>query len=126
DRESCPAIVCCGGRMDFHGATMSRTWVKLGETAKQGERTVTLGEPVTGWRAGDRLVFTATKRQNKQAKTFKHSVKDSTQTEERLIESLDGTKLTLDRPLTFEHLSQGEYRGDIANLSRNVVVESAD
>src|SRR5262245_38737195 len=29
DKQSCPAIVCCGGRMDFHGAPMSRTWVKL-------------------------------------------------------------------------------------------------
>ena len=23
DRENCPAIVCCGGRMDFHGAALS-------------------------------------------------------------------------------------------------------
>ena len=22
DKESCPAIVCCGGRMDFHGAPL--------------------------------------------------------------------------------------------------------
>src|SRR5262249_41251446 len=36
DRESCPAIVCCGGRMDFHGAPLSRSWVKLGDTAKKG------------------------------------------------------------------------------------------
>ena len=36
DRETCPAIVCCGGRMDFHGAPMSRTWVKLGATAAGG------------------------------------------------------------------------------------------
>ena len=33
DRQSCPAIVCCGGRMDFHGAPLNRTWVKLGQTA---------------------------------------------------------------------------------------------
>ena len=38
DRETCPAIVCCGGRMDFHGAPMSRTWVKLGATAAEGRR----------------------------------------------------------------------------------------
>src|SRR5262249_23189488 len=37
DREKCPAIVCCGGRMDFHGSPMSRTWVKLGEPVKQGD-----------------------------------------------------------------------------------------
>ncbi len=29
DKESCPAIVSCGGRMEFHGAPMARTWVKL-------------------------------------------------------------------------------------------------
>lgn len=126
DRESCPAIVCCGGRMDFHGAPMNRTWVKLANTAKKGDRSVTLAEPVTGWRKGDMLIFTATTRQNKQAKTFRFSVKDSTQTEERSIESLHGTSLVLDKPLQFEHLAQGEYRGDVANLSRNVIVESAD
>ena len=54
DKESCPAIVCCGGRMDFHGAPLSRTWVKLGATAKKGDTTVTLprpspaGKPATG------------------------------------------------------------------------------
>src|SRR5262249_23105626 len=35
DRQTCPSIVCCGGRMDFHGAPMSRTWVKLGVTARE-------------------------------------------------------------------------------------------
>jgi hypothetical protein len=33
DRESCPAMVCCGGRMEFHGAPLNRTWVKLGAPA---------------------------------------------------------------------------------------------
>ena len=47
-------------------------------------------------------------------------------TEERTIQAIDGTKLTLDRPLENEHLGEGLYRGEVANLSRNVVVESAD
>src|SRR5262249_50052020 len=50
DPESCPAIVCCGGRMDFHGAPLSRTWVKLGEPGRAGSAEVTLAEAVTGWR----------------------------------------------------------------------------
>src|SRR5262249_21752754 len=62
NKESCPAIVCCGGRMDFHGAPMSRTWVKLGATAKVGDKGVTLSEPVSGWRVGDRVIVTATAR----------------------------------------------------------------
>jgi hypothetical protein len=125
DQESCPAIVCCGGRMDFHGAPLSRTWVKLGAPARAGASEVTLAEPVTGWRAGDRVILTATTRQNKQKKTFRASVRDNTQTEERTIKAIDGTTLTLDAPLQFEHLGTGDYRGEVANLSRNVIVESA-
>src|SRR5258705_10587662 len=30
DKNSCPAIVCRGGGLEFHGASMSRTWVDLG------------------------------------------------------------------------------------------------
>src|SRR5205809_4544868 len=40
DPQSCPAIVCCGGRMDFHGTPMNRTWVKLGAPVKAGDTTV--------------------------------------------------------------------------------------
>src|SRR5262249_28116216 len=60
DKKSCPAIVCCGGRMDFHGATMSRTWVKLAVTAHKKDGAVTLAETVLGWRAGDRVIITDT------------------------------------------------------------------
>ena len=126
DRESCPAIVCCGGRVDFHGAPLNHTWVKLGATAKTGDKVVSLAEAVTGWRPGDRVILTATTRQNKLKKTFKPSVRDNTQTEERLIERVDGTRLTLDKPLQYDHQGDGAYRGEVANLSRNVVVESAD
>src|SRR5262249_8906017 len=105
---------------------LSRTWVKLGDTAKKDDRTITLAEAVSGWRPGDRVILTATTRQNKIKQTFQPSTRDSTQTEERLIESIEGTKLVLDRPLAFEHVAQGDYRADVANLSRNVIVESAE
>jgi hypothetical protein len=126
DKESCPAIVCCGGRMDFHGASLSRTWVKLGAAAKAGSAEVTLAEAVTGWRVGDRVILTATVRQNKVKKTFRESTRDDTATEERLIKAIDGVKLTLDKPLAHDHQCNGAYRGDVANLSRNVLVESAN
>ncbi len=125
DKESCPAIVCCGGRLDFHGQPLSRTWIKLGAAAKAGDDSVTLAEPVTGWRPGDRVILTATTRQNKVKKTFRPSVRDAAQTEERTVRALDGTKLTLDQPLQYDHTAAGDYRGEVANLSRNVVVESA-
>jgi hypothetical protein len=126
DKESCPAIVCCGGRMDFHGAPMIRTWLKLGATAKAGEAELVLSEAVTGWRVGDRVIVTATTRQEKAKKTFTPSLRGRGQTEERTIKALDGTRLTLDKPLTYDHLGSGDYRGEVANLSRNVIVESAE
>ncbi len=126
DRKSCPAVICCGGRMDFHGALMNRTWVRLGKAAKAGDADINLEEAVTGWRAGDRVILTSTSRQIKVKKTFRPSVRDNTQTEERVVRSVDGTKLTLDAPLKFDHIADGVYRGEVANLSRNVIVESAD
>ena len=133
DKQSCPAIVCCGGRMEFHGAPLSRTWVKLGATAKTGDTSVVVdasrvGETRTrdasatsGWRIGDRVIITATHlgRDN-------GGGTDLLETEERTITAIDGAKLTLDEPLKREHIGEGEFRGEVANLSRNVIVESAN
>lgn len=116
NKESCPAIVCCAGRMDFHGAPLNRTWVKLGATASKGAKEVTLAEPVTGWKVGDRVIVTATLPGERKAGT----------TEPRTITALDDAKLSFDEPLEYEHLGDGEFRGEVANLSRNVIVESAD
>jgi hypothetical protein len=117
EKESCPAIVCCGGRMDFHGAPMSRTWVKLGAPAHARDRAITLAELVQGWRTGDKVIVTATQRDDRQQKSF---------TEESALIDQKGTQLHLSQPLRYEHLGGNEYAGEVANLSRNVIVESAD
>lgn len=121
DKQSCPAIVCCGGRMEFHGAPLSLTWVKLGATAKKGDAAVTLSESVTGWRVGDRIILTATHlgRDN-------GGGTDLLETEERTITAIDDATLSLDEPLKREHFGEGDFRGEVANLSRNVIVESAN
>jgi hypothetical protein len=129
DPETCPAIVCCGGRMDLHGAPMGATWVKLGQTARAGDDTVTLAEPVAGWRVGDRVIVTATQRIRRERATLRPGQGNESMkafTEERTIRALDGTTITLDRPLAEDHRGEGNYRGEVANLSRNVVIESAD
>jgi hypothetical protein len=112
--------------MDFHGAPLSRTWVKLGDTAKKGDDAVTLAEAVTGWRVGDRVIVTATQLSPDGTRHRPGVAGRVANTEEREIRAIDGTKLTLDKPLEFEHLGTGDYRGEVADLSRNVVVESAD
>lgn len=126
--ESCPAIVDCGGRMEFHGAEMNRTWVKLGSPAEKDASVLTLAEPVTGWKAGDRVVVVGTTRQSKHPdkKTFREHAHDLTETEERIILEVNDAQLTLDAPLEHTHLVEGRYSGEVANLSRNVIVESAD
>jgi hypothetical protein len=127
DPKSCPAIVCYGGRMDFHGAPLSRTWVKLGATVRKGERAVILAEAVRGWRPGDRILVTATKGADDIGGTRRPHVREpKVFTEERMLQHIDGVRVTLNRPLTHEHLGTGDYRGEVANLSRNVIVESAD
>lgn len=118
DPQSCPAIVCCGGRMDFHGAPLSRTWVKLAAPATPGATTVTLAEPVTGWRKGDHIIITAG--------NTKENYGGEKRTEDRVIRVLDGVTITLDAPLEHEHLATEAFRAEVANLSRNVIVESAD
>ncbi len=123
DKESCPAIVCCGGRMDFHGQPMSRTWVKLGanvaapkKKGDAGATEITLAEAVTGWKPGDRIIVTSSDR----------PIHTEARTEEATIKAISGTKITLEQPLQYGHAGEGEFRAEVANLSRNVVVESAN
>ena len=118
DKQSCPSIVCCGGRLDLHGAPLTRTWLKLGGDVKAGDLTLTLAEPATGWKAGDQVVLTATQT---------HGAKQTeSPTEQRTIKSVEGAIVTLDRAVEYPHRGAGEFRGEVANLSRNVIVESAD
>src|SRR5688572_15164235 len=128
DKETTPSIVSCGGRMEFHGLPMNRTWVKLGATAKAGAAEVALAEAVEGWKAGDFVLVTATQRDASEQGTRRpgHPKAKKVFTEERKIAAIDGLKVTLDKPLEHEHRGEGAYRGEVANLSRNVVVESAD
>src|SRR5262249_30678304 len=109
DRQSCPAIVCCSGRMDFHGAPLSRSWVKLGGTARTADNTITLAQPVTGWKSGDRIILTMTG--IAPSSGYPHPGPDpkGTTTEERGIRAIHGSKLTLNTPLEHEHLGTGLY-----------------
>lgn len=128
DPQSCPAIACCGGRMDFHGAPMPRTWVKLGQATKPGDTTVMLAEPVPGWREGDRLIVTAGRHHDRKEKTTLRPGTNAVPafTEERTVRAIEGASLTFDRPLAEMHSGTEGIRGEVANLSRNVIVESAD
>jgi len=128
--DTCPALVCCGGRMELHGAPLSHSWVKLRSSATRGSREIELAEPVSGWKPGNHVLFPTTSMsefyQVRNGRRVIPSELDDTETEEREIVAAEGNGLLLNEPLKFTHQAIGEFRGEVANLSRNVVVESAD
>jgi hypothetical protein len=136
DPECLPAIVCSAGRMDLHGAPLARTWVKLAEPAAPGETQLYLADSIDGWREGDRVVVTATNRQKPFAGNSTDHIAERPASEEALIAAFEpesmarrGEKkrllINLDRRLTHPHAAANGYAAEVANLSRNVVVESA-
>lgn len=138
DKETCPAIMCCGGRMDIHGAPLERTWVKLTRTADAGANRLFLAETVQGWRTGDRILITGTARQEFSAGTAARHVSDRPTTEVRTIRRMDEPRaenrklfgspqvMLIDVALDQSHVGGEEFSAEVANLSRNVVIESAD
>jgi hypothetical protein len=131
NKESCPALINCGGRMEIHGAPLRRTWVKMKRGSDIGATALSLEESVDDWRPGDQVIITSTERQ-RDRRGPSGSFFDGAQTESRRITRIGrrdftgGFPLTLDRPLTFAHIADGDFRAEVANLSRNVVIESAD
>ncbi len=109
---------------------MNRTWVKLGAPARPGDRAVVLAEPVRGWQPGDRVIITATKTHNngRERGTLRAGVAGgrSSFTEERIVKVVADRRLELDLPLGLAHEASSDGRAEVANLTRNVVVESAD
>ncbi|MEX0820101.1 MAG: G8 domain-containing protein [Pirellulaceae bacterium] len=124
NRDDAPAIACCSARMEIHGTPMNRTWVKLGADVEAGAATVITAERVSGWRVGDDVIVTASQRTSR-GRTFRNNPQ-AVHTEQRRIAKIEGDRITLDRPLDEAHSGSGEFRSEIANLSRNVTIESAD
>lgn len=130
DKQSFPALVACGGRMDLHGAPLSHSWVKLKSSAARDSTEVELAETVAGWKAGDQVLFPTTEMsefyQQRDGRRVIPSVLDDTETETGEIAAVGREGLLLKAPLKFKHQAIGEFRGEVANLSRNVVIETAD
>lgn len=128
NQDTLPAIISCGGCWDVHGSPLHRTWLKLAAPANVGDRGVTLEQPVADWRVGDRIIVTTGVSQGPgPGATFRKSGgrPKPVGTEERFIAAVEGAVLLLDRPLEKSHSGDGLTCCEVANLSRNVVIESA-
>jgi hypothetical protein len=61
DPEQFGTGVLALGRVRIYGAEKTPTWVRLAQEPRAGDTTLTLAQPVTGWRVGDRLVLPDTR-----------------------------------------------------------------
>lgn len=125
--DCAPGIISYGGRMDFHGAPVSKTWVKLGAGAAKNSTTITTAEPVD-WKAGDHIIITRTRRpEGNIHNSGSYRTNGQIETEEKYISAISGATITLNSPLEFDHPKfWGNRAGEAALLSHNVIVESKD
>ena len=119
--------ILADGRVIMCGAEKTG-FVMLSSNVMAGATNVYLATAPSGWLPGDEVVFPAT--------TFFTNWLDPVaaaigyhntplQNEVRVIQSLNGTVLTLSSPLTYDHTAAGTPgRVHVANLTRNVGVVS--
>ncbi|MBI3263418.1 MAG: G8 domain-containing protein, partial [Acidobacteria bacterium] len=113
------------GKVTMHGAAQNETFVRLAVEPRAGDTTLTLSQPVTGWRAGDMLVLPDTRQVDSNSGYVP-------QWEQLTLASVspNGTVLTLSSPLQFDHLGARDGNGvleflpHVGNFTRNVVVHS--
>ena len=106
-----------GGTIELQGLAKT-SWTKLSATVAPGATQLQVLE-ANNWRVGDRIVIAPT--------DF-----DPLEAEERTVRAVNGTGLTLDRPLEHQHWGRvqtltgtGEtmdQRAEVANLTRNITV----
>ena len=109
------------GIVDMHGANVGQTWTRLSATAVAGATQITLLQPVS-WPVGSVIVIATTGDYMSQA-----------QSETRTITAVssNGLTLTLDSPLTYQHLgvtqtvgtTSVQFRAEVGLLSHNVVFQ---
>lgn len=100
------------GEAQIHGAPVVPAFTFLAGNAQKGQRTLELTEPVD-WPAGGRIVVAATG-------------SNPGEVEEFTIVRVLGSVITLDKPLRFLHSGDQLSRGEVALLSRNVLITSKD
>ncbi len=105
-----------GGKIEIIGENRV-SWTQLGSSASKGSSTITLKESMD-WRKGERIVIAS-------------SSLDPDEVDERTITAVNGSSVTLDKPLTYDHYGQLQTfggksldeRSEVALLTRNIVIQ---
>lgn len=113
------------GDVEMHGAAKT-SHLKVADDPMRGDKTITLKEAPVGWQVGDTIVVASA-----------YFPKNGTerahpdQNEERVITAINGSRITLNDALDYNHDAPANAAGvdfavDVANLSRNITISSQD
>ena len=110
------------GSVRIHGAPKT-AFVPLAAGVAAGAQQITLAQTAAGWRVGDSVLLTATRFRGRGLNNSYRGTED----EMRVVQAISGSVLTLDRPLTYDHLPPTIVPGlrvYCANFTRNVIFET--
>ncbi len=116
------------GTLTVHGAPLSDTFVRLDAEPESGATTLSLEKPVTGWRAGDRVILPDTR----QLTRNEDGADYVPQWEAQTVQSISGATVTLNQALAYPHKGARDGDGNpvffphVGNLTRNVVFQSVN
>ncbi len=121
------------GSVTTHG-TPAITFVRLLREAKRGDKTLSLANPVTGWKAGDRVILpdshlTGYREITPDPEAYQYRAEWEVLTVTSV--SPDGLTVTLTNPLAYDHLGshiyaedQAEFLPHVALMNHNVIIKS--
>jgi hypothetical protein len=113
-------ILCHGSALILGGQRTRK--VKLLHDPSKGERELWLDGVPIGWRVGDRVVITGTK-----FRPWDNHGWHGTYDESRSIEAIEGSIVTLNRPLKFNHKTlRPDLKAYVANFTSNVKIRSTN
>lgn len=98
-------------------------FMRLAQAPKAGDTVVFLSQPVVGWKTGDKVLFP-----DSRELSAMQVISYKPQWEQAFIAgvSLSGQRVFLTAPLKFSHPGLAEYTPHVANLTRDVVMRSAN
>lgn len=104
-----------GATWIMHGKPYLPTWVRLSQSANKDDTKIRLQSAVD-WEPGQHILLVT---------TVMLDVPSSHQNEDRRIEAVEdgGKTLVLDQPLQYLHYAGEEYQGEVALLSRSIVIQ---
>jgi hypothetical protein len=118
--------------LDIIGSPKIPTWTKLAQDAEAGSDTLTLRDAPLNWQVGDQVLVTVTEPIVDEDVPFgfgsrdDRALEDTGDNEVRTITEIAGNNIRLDKPLLASHSGTEPTRGEVANLTRNVVFTSVD